>query len=82
MPTTKKNVSTGSPAKPKRATVQRIEMVQLSLPKPLPKGVTVVYDETLGDYFIRTTTLKSMRALLDGIWAGFDQWLPRESNTL
>jgi len=46
-----------------------VEMVQISLPKPLPKGVSVVYDEKYNEFYIKTSSMKATRALLEAVCA-------------
>lgn len=66
----KRKVAKPRPLKKKGAGV---DMVQLSLPTPLPDGVSVVYDKGQADVFIQTASSKATSALLSALWAGVKQ---------
>lgn len=48
----------------------RPEMVRLSLPNPLPKGLKVVYSKSEGSYTLAATTREGIRNLLRLGFAG------------
>jgi len=45
------------------------QWVQITLPKPLPRGVSVVYEKNYDAFFFQTSGVKAMSALLDAVWA-------------
>ena len=67
MPTAKKNL----PARrPQKRQGRAVELVQVTVPKPMPKGVCIVYDPGAQALVYRTTSLKSVRELMAAIRAG------------
>ena len=65
-----------SPHKDKPAQVRSsrgqegaMERLKASLPDPLPKGVSIVYDKAFDAYVVRTSSRKATSAMLAALWA-------------